>query len=264
MGLRFRKSVKLGPFRATLSKSGVSTSVGVKGYRVTKLANGKTMKTASIPGTGVSHVTVESHPQQQKKRGKWPLMAVLAALLAVLLIGCMSGGSKEETQQSAPVAESAAVQTGNRDEAAAQQQKSEQNPQPSADLPAPEPEPKPEPVAEPVPEPEPEPVPKPEPEPEPEPEPVPEPAPEPAPKPEPEPVPEPAPVPAPAPEPEPEPEPPAAAEPVGPAVIGNKNSKVYHELSCNSVTKMKDSNKVPMDSAEIAQSKGYKPCQNCH
>ena len=240
MGLRFRKSVNLGPFRATLSKSGVSTSVGVKGYRVTKLANGKTMKTASIPGTGVSHVTVESHPQQQKKRGKWPLMAVLAALLAVLLIGCMSGGSKEETQQSAPVAESAAVQTGNRDEAAAQQQKSEPNPQPSADLPAPEPEPKPEPVAEPVSEPEPEPVPKPEPEP------------------------EPASVPAPAPEPEPEPEPPAAAEPVGPAVIGNKNSKVYHELSCNSVTKMKDSNKVPMDSAEIAQSKGYKPCQNCH
>ena len=55
MGLRFRKTIKAGPFRATISKSGVSTSVGVKGARVTKRADGKTQMTASVPGTGVSY-----------------------------------------------------------------------------------------------------------------------------------------------------------------------------------------------------------------
>lgn len=237
MGFRFRKSVKLGPFRATLSKSGVSTSVGVKGYRVTKMANGKTMRTASIPGTGVSHVTVESAPKQQPKqpkRGKGGLIAIVAAVVLLLgMIGGCSGGKDEGSQGGSRESTAAASMVT----AAPEKQ----------DPPAPQPEPAPDPEPEPAPAPAPEPEPAPEPQPEPQPEP------------------EPAPAPAPAPAPEPEPEPaPAVAEPVGPSVIGNKNSKVYHELGCGSVNKMKDSNKVPMDSAEIAQSRGYKPCQNCH
>lgn len=56
MGLRFRKSLKLGPFRVTLSKSGLSYSAGVKGLRVTKTAAGGVRTTASIPGTGISYV----------------------------------------------------------------------------------------------------------------------------------------------------------------------------------------------------------------
>lgn len=56
MGFRFRKSKKIGPFRVTLSKSGISASVGVKGFRVTKTASGRTRMTASIPGTGISYV----------------------------------------------------------------------------------------------------------------------------------------------------------------------------------------------------------------
>lgn len=56
MGFRFRKSIKMGPLRFTLSKSGVSASLGVKGYRVTKTATGRTRTTASIPGTGISYV----------------------------------------------------------------------------------------------------------------------------------------------------------------------------------------------------------------
>lgn len=55
MGFRFRKSVKLGPFRVTFSKSGVSYSAGVKGLRVTKTASGAVRTTASIPGTGISY-----------------------------------------------------------------------------------------------------------------------------------------------------------------------------------------------------------------
>lgn len=58
MGFRYRKSINLGGgFRINLSKSGVGYSWGTKGYRVTKLANGRTRRTASIPGTGLSHVT---------------------------------------------------------------------------------------------------------------------------------------------------------------------------------------------------------------
>lgn len=243
MGLRLRKSFNLGPFRATISKSGVSTSVGTKGYRVTKLANGKVMKTASIPGTGISHVTVQSHKAPvQKKHGKGPLIAGLAAvvLLLGLIGGCSSGKKEEEPPADPPAATEAAT---SRDDVAV--------------VPDPEPQPAPEPeTSAPVasvteentqatsdlPDPEPVPVPQPEPESEP----------------------EPAPPSVPQPEPEPEPEKPAASEPVGPAVIGNKNSKVYHELDCGSVKKMKDSNKVSFDNADAAKAKGYDPCQNCH
>lgn len=56
MGFRFRKSVKLGPFRITFSKSGISYSAGVKGLRVTKTASGDVRTSAYIPGTNISYV----------------------------------------------------------------------------------------------------------------------------------------------------------------------------------------------------------------
>lgn len=65
MGLRFRKSIKAGPLRINLSKSGVGYSIGGKGFRYTKKAGGGTRTTASIPGTGISYVTESS----KKKRG---------------------------------------------------------------------------------------------------------------------------------------------------------------------------------------------------
>lgn len=54
MGFRLRKSVKIGPVRFNLSKSGVSTSVGGRGGSVTF---GKTGVYANygLPGTGISH-----------------------------------------------------------------------------------------------------------------------------------------------------------------------------------------------------------------
>lgn len=66
MGFRFRKSFGTGPFRATISKSGISTSFGVKGARVTKKANGNTMTTLGIPGTGLSYVSEKSNKKQAK------------------------------------------------------------------------------------------------------------------------------------------------------------------------------------------------------
>ena len=53
MGIRFRKSFNFGPLRATLSKSGVSISAGVKGARITKKANGNIATTVGIPGSGI-------------------------------------------------------------------------------------------------------------------------------------------------------------------------------------------------------------------
>lgn len=58
MGYRFRKSVSIGKFaRINFSKSGVGYSFGTKGYRVTKMANGRTRTTASLPGSGIFYVS---------------------------------------------------------------------------------------------------------------------------------------------------------------------------------------------------------------
>lgn len=56
MGMRYRKSIKMGPVRINASKSGVGWSVGTKGARYTKTANGRTRTTVGIPGTGLSWV----------------------------------------------------------------------------------------------------------------------------------------------------------------------------------------------------------------
>ena len=57
MGWRYRKSINLGGgFRVNLSKNGIGYSWGVKGYRMTKTADGRTRQTVSIPGTGISYV----------------------------------------------------------------------------------------------------------------------------------------------------------------------------------------------------------------
>lgn len=66
MGIRYRKSKKIGPVRITASKSGLSASIGVKGLRVTKLANGRVRTTASIPGTGISYVKDMSSKKEAK------------------------------------------------------------------------------------------------------------------------------------------------------------------------------------------------------
>jgi len=53
MAWRFRRSLKLGPIRLNLSKSGVDYSAGVRGFRVGKDAKGRSYTAASIPGTGI-------------------------------------------------------------------------------------------------------------------------------------------------------------------------------------------------------------------
>lgn len=66
MGIRFRKSKKIGPVRVTVSKSGVGYSVGAKGLRVTQKADGGTRTTMSIPGTGISDVKESGKSSERK------------------------------------------------------------------------------------------------------------------------------------------------------------------------------------------------------
>lgn len=68
MGFRFRKSFGKGPFRVTISKSGVSTSIGGKGARFTKKANGNTMSTFGIPNSGITYVSETSNEKKGNKR----------------------------------------------------------------------------------------------------------------------------------------------------------------------------------------------------
>ena len=57
MGMRFRKSIKLGGgTKLNLSKSGVGVSAGVKGFRVSTNTSGRSRVTSSLPGTGLSYV----------------------------------------------------------------------------------------------------------------------------------------------------------------------------------------------------------------
>lgn len=121
MGFRFRKSVKLGPFRVNFSKSGVSYSAGVKGFRVTKKANGGYRTTASIPGTGIGYTkdysgkeerakeaprasgapAVEEEKAQKKMKLQKPGASAVAgvAILALLGIFSLTGGNETKTPE---------------------------------------------------------------------------------------------------------------------------------------------------------------------
>jgi hypothetical protein len=76
MGLYYRKSVNLGPFRVNLSKSGVGYSVGGRGFRVGTSSRGRKYKSFSIPGTGVGY----------RKSGAGCLV-LLASIPATIAIG---------------------------------------------------------------------------------------------------------------------------------------------------------------------------------
>ena len=81
MGMRFRKSKNFGGFRVNLSKSGIGWSMGCKGARFTKKANGGTRQTLSIPGTGISYVTENgkhsSTSGEYVSKKKWSLGKII-------------------------------------------------------------------------------------------------------------------------------------------------------------------------------------------
>lgn len=106
MGMRYRKSLKFGPLRVNLSKSGVGYSVGNKFYRVTKKADGGMRTTATLPGTGISNVKDYSKKQVEeaaqmpstgKKKKKAPAI-VGGAVALLLLIGAVTGGGDDSSK----------------------------------------------------------------------------------------------------------------------------------------------------------------------
>lgn len=68
MGWSFRRSISLGPFRINLSKSGISYSVGMAGFRTGVNAKGRRYSSVSIPGTGVRYQ--KTHGGKSKSKTK--------------------------------------------------------------------------------------------------------------------------------------------------------------------------------------------------
>lgn len=81
MGFSYRKSIKAGPFRLNLSKSGLGLSAGVPGFRVTQSSTGRRYTTFNIPGSGMSYRTPSTKPDAQ---------GCLVPLVA--LLGLAAGG----------------------------------------------------------------------------------------------------------------------------------------------------------------------------
>jgi hypothetical protein len=91
MGFRFQKRIKLLPgVRLNVSKSGLSTSVGVTGARVT-YGHGKKRTTVGVPGSGISHTAVESCQSGQAGAGSRAAASIVGALIG-LIAALFSGG----------------------------------------------------------------------------------------------------------------------------------------------------------------------------
>lgn len=87
MGFRFQKRIKLLPgVTINVSKSGLSTSIGPKGAKVT-LGHGKVRKTVGLPGTGLSHTTVENIDPEPSTADTNDTGMSMGTLLIVGLIG---------------------------------------------------------------------------------------------------------------------------------------------------------------------------------
>lgn len=99
MGLRFRRSIRVLPgIRINLSRSGLSTSVGVRGAHVT-VGHGKVRETVGVPGSGVSYTTTQSTrseaysaPDSAKPGRFWRVLFWLFAIffLLPLIIGLIA------------------------------------------------------------------------------------------------------------------------------------------------------------------------------
>lgn len=69
MGIRFRKRIKILPgVHINLSRSGVSTSLGVRGASITK-GHGQTRTNLGIPGSGISYNTATADARPSNDDG---------------------------------------------------------------------------------------------------------------------------------------------------------------------------------------------------
>lgn len=88
MGFRFQRRVRLGKHvTLNLSKGGVSTSLGVRGARVT-VGRSRVRKTVGLPGTGLSFTETSSTrvPASQSADGDGNLGSALVGVGLLILI----------------------------------------------------------------------------------------------------------------------------------------------------------------------------------
>ncbi|MGY2285154.1 DUF4236 domain-containing protein [Pseudomonas gingeri] len=100
MALRIRKSIKIAPgVKINLSKSGISTSLGVKGATV-NLSKRGTRVTTGIPGTGISSSTlykskgrqVVSAQPREYSTAEWVFSWIIGEVLALIGWAKLDGG----------------------------------------------------------------------------------------------------------------------------------------------------------------------------
>jgi hypothetical protein len=99
MGWNLRRSLRFGPFRINLSKSGVGYSVGLPGYRLGKDAKGRPYQQMSIPGTGIyrrdymqpgTQQAQPTQPQQSSSSGRLIFYGILLLLLIWIVVKSFS------------------------------------------------------------------------------------------------------------------------------------------------------------------------------
>lgn len=94
MSLRFRKSIKIMPgMRLNVSRSGISTSIGVRGASVNVKPGRKARVSVGIPGTGISytdtlspaqHVAQTPAPRRADSRRVWRALGIAIAVVGGL------------------------------------------------------------------------------------------------------------------------------------------------------------------------------------
>lgn len=80
MGIRFRKSINLGPLRINLSKSGISYSFGFGGIRASKLVNKNEKITINSPVNGLFFAKEKTNPKNDKKILKFGILSTILFL----------------------------------------------------------------------------------------------------------------------------------------------------------------------------------------
>jgi len=68
VGWSFRRSITLGPFRINFSKSGISYSFGMAGFRTGVNSQGRRYSSMSVPGTGLRYSKTHSSGSKKKKQ----------------------------------------------------------------------------------------------------------------------------------------------------------------------------------------------------
>lgn len=124
MGLRFRKSIKLGKhFSVNLSPKGIGYSYGVKGARHSVSADGRHRTTYSVPGTGLTYTTSSSNrssgntrtpspgrsapipPKNTRKSPGCLVLALLFIAVSAIALSCSDRDTDITEQPTLPQAE---------------------------------------------------------------------------------------------------------------------------------------------------------------